>query len=57
VPVVTIGIFNQPAMMKRIIESQEYIIYPPEGPKPPTGNKKDIEDALKALRERPAQPK
>ena len=44
-------------MMKRIIESQEYIIYPPEGPKPPTGNKKDIEDALKALRERPAQPK
>jgi hypothetical protein len=57
VPVVTIGIFNQPDMMKRIIEAREYIIYPAEGPKPPTGNKKDIEDALKTLRERPAQPK
>jgi hypothetical protein len=57
VPVVTIFVFNQPDMMKRVIEAREYIVYPPEGPKPPIGNKKDIEDALKALRERPSESK
>lgn len=47
IPIGTVVFFNTPEAMKKLIERQRYIVYPPEGPRPPAISSK--EDARQAL--------
>jgi hypothetical protein len=35
-PVVTVVIFSQPEMVEKIVRNRMYVLYPPEGERPPT---------------------
>jgi len=50
-PIGTIAFFNKPEMIRKLIETREYIVYPPEGERPPMGSKAEVDNALKKLRE------
>jgi hypothetical protein len=45
-PIVTAGIFSQDAWVERIVANRQYIIYPPEGDKPPT-NPNELQEKLR----------
>ena len=47
-PVAATILYSQPEVMKEIITSLNYIIYPPAGPPPPTAD--ELEKLMKARR-------
>mmetsp|Transcript_33450 Transcript_33450/g.40993 ORF Transcript_33450/g.40993 Transcript_33450/m.40993 type:complete len:84 (+) Transcript_33450:296-547(+) len=38
IPVLTVMFFNTPEAIKALIEKKQYIVYPPEGPRPIRGS-------------------
>mmetsp|Transcript_11686 Transcript_11686/g.18883 ORF Transcript_11686/g.18883 Transcript_11686/m.18883 type:complete len:130 (-) Transcript_11686:131-520(-) len=49
-PIATIAYISEPKAMRDLIESRRYIIYPPEGDRPPQGSIKDIKAALNTMK-------
>lgn len=47
IPILTVIAFNTPEAMKKLLERTRYIVYPPEGPRPPRGaSKEELQEAL-----------
>jgi len=46
IPVLTVMFFNTPEAIKALIEKKQYIVYPPEGPRPIRGSKEEIGEFL-----------
>lgn len=42
IPIFTVYVIAQPHNMKTLLEYKQYVVYPPEGPRPPTGSKEEI---------------
>ena len=49
VPVATILFVNRPEMISKLIQKTEYIVYPAEVERPPTGTKEDVDEFLRKL--------
>ena len=52
-PFGALWVATDPHKMKRLLETTRYVVYPPEGPRPPTGSLEDVrahEAARKAER-------
>mmetsp|Transcript_1975 Transcript_1975/g.5033 ORF Transcript_1975/g.5033 Transcript_1975/m.5033 type:complete len:84 (-) Transcript_1975:438-689(-) len=46
-PVATVYVLSQPEMMERIVRNRMYVMYPPEGEKPPSTLREVQEYALR----------
>ena len=49
IPIFTVYVIAAPHNMKSLLEYKQYVVYPPEGPRPPTGTKAEIIKASKDM--------
>ena len=49
IPILTVWCIASPYNLKQLVEFQRYIVYPPEGPRPPLGSKEDVAKGKKEL--------
>ncbi|GBG29660.1 Protein PET100-like, mitochondrial [Hondaea fermentalgiana] len=49
-PIATIAYVSQPESIDKLIRAREYIVYPPEGKRPPQGSKNEIAEALTRIK-------
>jgi len=42
IPVGALWMATDPLKMRRLLESTKYVVYPPEGPRPPTGSLSEV---------------
>jgi len=51
IPFFAVYVVAAPKNMRNFLEYKQYVVYPPEGPRPPTGTKEEVQKAAKELRE------
>jgi protein PET100 len=41
-PIGVIYVISDPKNLRKMLDSTQYVVYPPEGPRPPTGSLEDV---------------
>lgn len=50
IPVFAVYVVAAPANMRSFLNYKQYVVYPPEGPRPPTGTREEVMKAAKEIR-------
>ena len=49
IPFFAVYVIAQPHNMKQLLEYKQYVVYPPEGPRPPVGTREEIKKRSKEI--------
>ena len=51
IPVIAVYVIADPKNMRHLLEYKQYVVYPPEGPRPPVGTREEVLKASKEMKE------
>jgi protein PET100, fungi type len=55
IPFVAVYVIAAPENMRALLQYKQYVVYPPEGPRPPVGTREEVLKGVKELREQQRQ--
>jgi protein PET100 len=55
IPFIAVYVIAAPENMRSLLQYKQYVVYPPEGPRPPVGTREEVLKGVKELREQQKQ--